>query len=217
MTEAEWMAATDPTPMLEFLKGKANDRKYLLTSLHACRILWNSVRLPILWTGLTICERQFEGRSSPSEMNRLLKVFANRLDSLLINTSDPGWNGKRNAVMGILLLVDETVARAFGRDTDICGMAGCIIPAEGEGYAHVIRDIFGNPFRPITVNPSWRTSTVVSLASGIYEDRAFDRMPILADALQDAGCDNEDVLNHCRQPGEHCRGCWAVDLVLGKT
>jgi hypothetical protein len=46
---------------------------------------------------------------------------------------------------------------------------------------------------------------------------AFDRMPILADAIQDAGCDNEDILNHCRQPGDHVRGCWCVDLVLGKT
>jgi hypothetical protein len=54
------------------------------------------------------------------------------------------------------------------------------------------------------------------LAEGIYQERAFDRMPILADALQDAGCDNEDVLTHCRQPGEHVRGCWVVDLVLNK-
>ena len=80
----------------------------------------------------------------------------------------------------------------------------------------VIRDIFGNPFRPATLDPSWLTSTVVALARGIYEERAFDRMPILADALQDAGCDNEDVLNHCRGPGPHVRGCWVVDLVLGK-
>jgi hypothetical protein len=54
------------------------------------------------------------------------------------------------------------------------------------------------------------------LAQSIYTDRAFDRMPILADALEDAGCDNADILNHCRQPGEHVRGCWAVDLILGK-
>ena len=83
--------------------------------------------------------------------------------------------------------------------------------------SHLARDIFGNPFRPAALDPSWLTSTVVTLARGIYEERAFDRMPILADALQDAGCDNEDVLNHCRGPGPHVRGCWVVDLVLGKT
>src|SRR5207244_889434 len=78
------------------------------------------------------------------------------------------------------------------------------------------RCIFGNPFRPVTVNPEWLTSTVIELARGIYDERAFDRLPILGDALQDAGCDNEDVLNHCRGDGPHARGCWVVDLVLGK-
>ena len=79
----------------------------------------------------------------------------------------------------------------------------------------LLDDIFGNPFRPVVFEPSWRTSTAVAVAYGIYEERAFDRMPILADALEDAGCDNEDILNHCRQPGEHVRGCWVVDFVLG--
>ena len=80
----------------------------------------------------------------------------------------------------------------------------------------LIRCIFGNPFRPVTLDPSWRTSTVVALAEGIYADRAFERLPILADALQDAGCGNEDVLAHCRSDGPHARGCWVVDLLLGK-
>ena len=78
------------------------------------------------------------------------------------------------------------------------------------------KDIFGNPFRPVVLDPSWLTSTVVALAQGIYQDRAFDRMPILADALQDAGCENDDILTHCRQPGEHARGCWVVDLLTGR-
>jgi hypothetical protein len=83
--------------------------------------------------------------------------------------------------------------------------------------ADLVRDIFGNPFRPVAIDPAWRTETVLALARGIYEERAFDRMPILADALQDAGCTNEDVLGHCRGPGPHVRGCWVVDLVLGKS
>src|SRR5262249_21292895 len=80
----------------------------------------------------------------------------------------------------------------------------------------LLRDIFGNPFRPVSLNPSWLTPPVVALAEGIYADRAFDRLPILADAIQDAGCENADLLGHCRGPGPHARGCWAVDLVLGK-
>jgi hypothetical protein len=74
-----------------------------------------------------------------------------------------------------------------------------------------------NPFRPIPFSPSWRTDTAVSLAHTIYDTREFSAMPILADALQDAGCDSDDILDHCRDANAtHVRGCWVVDLVLEK-
>jgi hypothetical protein len=88
--------------------------------------------------------------------------------------------------------------------------------SERRTQADLIRDIFGNPFRPVTLNPSWLTSTVVPLARQMYDTRDFSAMPILADALQDAGCNNPDILDHCRGEGPHVRGCWVVDLVLGK-
>jgi hypothetical protein len=84
----------------------------------------------------------------------------------------------------------------------------------------LLQDIFGNPFRPITIDPSWLTwndGTVRKIAQAIYEERAFDRMPILADALEEAGCTNADIRNHCRRSGEHVRGCWVVDLLLRKS
>jgi hypothetical protein len=81
--------------------------------------------------------------------------------------------------------------------------------------ASLLRDVVGNPFRPVTFDPAWLTSDVLALARGIYDERAFDRMPILADALQDAGCNNDEVLAHCRTPSEYVRGCWVVDSVLG--
>src|SRR5262249_31297821 len=84
----------------------------------------------------------------------------------------------------------------------------------------LVHDVFSNPFHsaPATNSAwlSWRDGTVVKLAEAIYEERAFDRLPILADALEDAGCDNAVILGHCRQTGEHVRGCWVVDLLLGK-
>jgi len=80
----------------------------------------------------------------------------------------------------------------------------------------ILRDIFGNPFRPITIDPRWLTSTVIDLARTIYDEKAFDRMPALADALKDAGCDNDEILSHCRNEGPHVRGCWVVDLLLAK-
>ena len=81
----------------------------------------------------------------------------------------------------------------------------------------LIRDIFGNPFRPVPADPRWLTPTVVALADAIYAGRMFDRLPVLADALEEAGCDNADILTHCRGDGPHVRGCWVVDLVLGKS
>jgi hypothetical protein len=81
-----------------------------------------------------------------------------------------------------------------------------------------LRDIFGNPFRPVTVEQDWLASKdglVPRLAKAIYDERAFEQMPELANALEEAGCNNEDLLGHCRQPGQHVRGCWVVDLLLG--
>jgi hypothetical protein len=83
----------------------------------------------------------------------------------------------------------------------------------------LLRDIFGNPFRPLTFDRSWlawNNSTVAKISQAIYEDRAFDRLPVLADALEDAGCHDADILAHCRQSREHVWGCWVVDLLLGK-
>jgi hypothetical protein len=89
---------------------------------------------------------------------------------------------------------------------------------ETAAQADLVRDIFGPlPFRDVRIEPAWLTSDVTALARGIYDEKAFDRMPILADALQDAGCDNDDVLTHCRgAKNEHVRGCWVVDLILGR-
>ncbi|OWK36375.1 hypothetical protein FRUB_08938 [Fimbriiglobus ruber] len=79
-----------------------------------------------------------------------------------------------------------------------------------------MRDILGNPFRPVSLDHCWQTPTVLSLAQGIYTDSAFDRLPILADALEEASCDNSELLNHCRSETVHMRGCWVIDLLLGK-
>jgi hypothetical protein len=86
--------------------------------------------------------------------------------------------------------------------------------AERAVQAALLHDIVGNPFRPPVVNPAWRTPRVVSLARTIYDQRAFERMPKLADALEAAGCADPAFLDHCRRPGVHARGCWALDAIL---
>lgn len=93
------------------------------------------------------------------------------------------------------------------------------LSGEAKSQANLVRDIFGNPFRPVTIDPAWlawNDGTIPKLAQAIYDKRAFDRMPILADALEESGCNNADILAHCCQPGEHVRGCWVVDAIIGK-
>ena len=90
---------------------------------------------------------------------------------------------------------------------------------ERRAQAELVHDIFGNPFRPATIDPkwlAWNDGTVPKLAQTIYDDRRFDLLPILADALEEAGCDDAGILAHCRGTGPHARGCWVVDLILGK-
>ena len=92
--------------------------------------------------------------------------------------------------------------------------------AEEQVLCDLIRDVMGNPFHPARIDASWlawNDSTARRIAHGIYEDRAFDRLLILHDALLDAGYDDEAVLSHCRSEGPHVRGCWAIDLIIGKS
>ena len=94
------------------------------------------------------------------------------------------------------------------------------IRAEEAAQADILRDIFANPFRATGFDPVWRAwndGGLVKIAQGILGERAFDRMPIVADALLDAGCDNEELIAHCRSGGDHVRGCWALDLILGRA
>lgn len=88
---------------------------------------------------------------------------------------------------------------------------------EERSQADCLRELFGNPFHPKAVEAGWKTATVSALASQMYESRDFGPMPILADALEDAGCDDADILAHCRGCDLHVRGCWVVDLILGKS
>lgn len=92
-----------------------------------------------------------------------------------------------------------------------------VLRTSGDAALALVRDVFGNPYRPVQAEPSWLAHDVVALARVIYADRAFGRLPELAAVLEQAGCTNANVVAHCREGGHHARGCWAVDLVLGRT
>ena len=123
---------------------------------------------------------------------------------------DPGWPEGAFEWANDLALAAMIPRHERDGDTAKYPIAAEVVP--------LVCDIFGNPFRPVNFDPAWRTSTAVTLATQMYESREFGATPILADALQDAGCDNDDILAHCRDATQvHVRGCWVVDLVLGKS
>ena len=119
---------------------------------------------------------------------------------------------------GVVLAVAQATRRVADPVAG-CGAATTAETSEKVVQCRLLHCLLGNPFRPLLLAPSWvawNDGTVAKLAKGIYDDRAFDRLPVLADALEDAGCDNADILSHLRGPGPHVRGCWVVDLLLGK-
>jgi hypothetical protein len=108
----------------------------------------------------------------------------------------------------------------FDVPTAVSKADAAAIAREASAQAELLRDLFGNPFRPIAIALavlSWQDDTVVNLAQAIYDDRAFDRLPILADALEEAGCPEPILLAHLRESGPHVRGCHVIDALLGKS
>src|SRR5207244_10594160 len=114
----------------------------------------------------------------------------------------------------------EAAAYAAGKNDQTAKVAEeATRAAEEIAQANLLRHVLGNPFRRVSIAPAWlvwNDGTIPKLAQTIYDERAFDRLPILADALEDAGCDDAEILAHCRGPGPHVRGCYVLDLLLGK-
>jgi hypothetical protein len=238
MDEAEWLASNYPWPMLDFLRGKTSARKLRLFGVNCCRPLLGLLFDDRSRAVLDIAERYADGGATKSEL-----TAARARAEQAAKGIEPRWTPARSAAWAACWVASATGGVARGVVAAITASAQLAADearqaaqdlgahdsyvaarvaqraAEreaGNRAADVLRDIVGNPYKPVTLDPDWLTSTVVLLARGIYDERAFDRMPILADALQDAGCDAEEVLNHCRGPGPHVRGCHVLDLILGK-
>jgi len=208
MTEAEWLACEDPTPMLEFFRRRPNNPKFRLFSLACCRAIWCLLTDELLRNGVEMAEKYTEGKGSTQELDSLCR----QIEQLEISRRATPWHGWQvmQAVIGVLKS-DHLLYRAGIVSNTLTRES-----VESVNQAGILRDVFGNPFRPVTFSPDWRTDTALTLARQMYDAREFSAMPILADALMDAGCNNDDILNHCRSGGPHVRGCWVCDLVLGK-
>ena len=214
MTEAEWLECADPQRMLEFLRGKASDRKLRLLAVACCRRIQRLLSDERSRSALVAAEWFADGLFASHDL--LPYYHAASQAAALLASDTPGFAAARAAADAVRTYRPHHEV-GFCRAAEACsGAAATAMPKDRPAQCLLLRDIFGNPFRPVAFSPEWRTSTAVGIARGMYESRDFSAMPILADALQDAGCDSEDILSHCRGPGPHVRGCWVVDLVLGK-
>jgi hypothetical protein len=220
MTEEKWLTCRDPVWMLAHLDRPVGDRKLFLYAAACCRAHWHLLSSAPSREAVEWAERFADGEVPRDQKSALLRWLSEgaAMDAERQAARKPVEERMYRGVVQPWSL--EVLATYFAHGLVVHDPTSPLDPTlsryERLLSVPVLRDVFGNPFRPVTCSPSWRTDTAVTLARQMYESREFGAMPILADALQDAGCDEPAILDHCRQPGEHVRGCWVVDLVLGK-
>jgi hypothetical protein len=218
MTEQEWLASGEPDSMLELL-GRENNRKLRLFAVACCERIWHLIPTDPSRHCVMVARRLADGLEMPGERRAAVKAAMGDADT----TPAAACVGATSAYEAAVRTADHaTIAVAKEHYPELYESGERtpewfeILGREGIAQCALIRDIFGNPFQPVAFSPEWRTDTAVTLARQMYDSRDFSALPIFADALQDAGCDNAAILDHCRGPGPHVRGCWVVDLVLGK-
>ena len=224
MTEKEWLDSTDPHLMLHFLRDRASERKTRLFACALARCLW-----PLLGTdrsrrAVEVAERFADGLAPKREMTRA-GVGAQQTAWTVSRTGPRFKDGRTAAAFATARYA--AYARIWDVAVSICldaEVAGVSAPLQSD----LLRDIFGPlPFRPVSLSPAvrtWNDATVVRLAQAAYDERQMPagtldngRLAVLADALEEAGCQDADILGHCRSGGEHVRGCWVIDLLLGRS
>jgi hypothetical protein len=226
MTEREWLGCEDIGKLLEYMTGRASSRKFRLFGCACCRRIWHLLNEPSR-NAVSVAERYADGLATDGEveaarrdMNECCTEAAltpglpaeyswaySAARMVLFDT--PSW--KPNSAEQWAFGATRAAAEAAWRHNGDGGPG-----LEGRHQLALLRDVFENPYRPGWIDPGVLTPAVASLAEVIYAKSAFDRLPVLADALEEAGCDDEDVLGYCRHGGPHVRGCFVVDLVLGK-
>ena len=197
MTEEEWLSLKDPEGIFALLTEVASQRKCILFCIGCCCFQARN-RMTRPWRAT----EQFADGQITSEA--LAEIWYDGSSSM----------GTEAHFQSPPPLQPKLWARDWSRRDFGSSIKPSLSP---DAVTQIIRCIFGNPFRPVTLDTSWVTSTVTTLARTMYETRDFSAMPILADALQDAGCSEDQVLSHCRGEGVHVRGCWLIDLLTGRT
>ncbi|AMV29304.1 hypothetical protein VT84_33220 [Gemmata sp. SH-PL17] len=219
MNEQMWLMddGDDFMRLVKFAANKVSERKIRLFTVGSCRLIWTLITKKPYRVAVEVAEAFADGEATKKALT------AARIAARTTVAAEKKYAKLQVAAACLDTVNANVVSGAFGASVDVPSAAlyrgtdDWDYDATKLTILALLRDVVGPlPFRKVTVKPAWRTSTAVALASQMYEARDFSAMPILGDALQDAGCDNDEVLDHCRGPGPHVRGCWVVDLVLGK-
>lgn len=244
MTETEWLACTEPEKMLEFRRRKTSKRKLRLFACACCRRVWHfisdqrsrsavlvaeqfadglvdDVALETAWTEAKLGYKAFKGKGPGPFLQPSHFATAACVGVVSKNVGPAAVDSGYGAASAVQMRARSDAHRETPADGQAVHLRDLFAwESERKAQADLLRDIFGNPYRPPpAVTPGWllwQDATVSKLSQSIYDERAFDHLPVLADALEEAGCTDPDILTHCRQAGEHVRGCWVVDLLLGK-
>ena len=220
MSEEEWLACTNPLGMLAFLRGMVSDRKLRLFAVACCGIVWHLLADDRNRRAIEIAERLADGSTDREQLPAVRASLTSVTAWCTIE--DSAWDAATRAAQSGA----RDAARSAARDKAWSGREERDAAwwharaATRFTQASIFRDIIGTPFRSIALAPSWLSwhgGLLVSMARQIYGSHDFADMPILADALEEAGCTDTDILGHCRGAGPHVRGCWVVDLILGKS
>jgi hypothetical protein len=221
MTEEEWLGRTDFEAFEDMwaVVCDGSDRKLRLFAVAICRQFWDLFRDERSRAAVEMAERYADGLATEDERIKAC-LTSNSPEVLTDGPTIPDDHLGAAQYYAAEAATNAAMAIDDLPNSPVCALMALDTLGDDDARPRAIewlRDIFGNPFRPVAFDPAWRTADVMLLARGIYEERAFDRMPILADALQDVGCDSDEILGHLRDPhAGHVRGCWALDLVLGK-
>jgi hypothetical protein len=221
--EAEWLACTDLMRMEDFLRGRDCERKVRLFACASARRVWGKLTDQRGRTAVEVAERYADGLATPQELGSATRAA-------ILAANESGSRGYVAASYYVFCAVesvpDAPVCHLFKHNVKVFGLlyslANVLSRAEEKARARLLRDIF-NPFHAQAVPPSALTPDALALAQAAYDERELPsghidatRLAVLADALEEAGCDQADLLGHLRRPGPHVRGCWVVDLLLGK-
>jgi hypothetical protein len=222
MNEDEWLNGADVTELLTFLKGRCSDRKLRLFAVACCQRIWGLLQREDAKELILTAERHADGLVSRNAMRAARRVYDGVVSPqgfvALTASSAARTTVEERATQAAILTAVHVGEAVVYADPNVV-ISGAAIASACATLIPMLRDILGNPFRPVTVDAAWlaRNDGAVSrIAQAIYDDSAFDQLPILADALEDSGCTDDVILAHLRSSGPHVRGCWALDLLLGK-